>query len=186
MSNLALLIIAVGLAMDAFAVSLGAGAHERVRGFRANFRLWFHFGLFQSLMTIAGWFVGAGMEDLIAAWDHWVAFVLLGLVGGKMMKEGLARPNGPDEEAREDPSRGLRMLSLSVATSLDALAVGISLGILQVRIWYPGIVIGLVTAALSLVGLRIGRLLGDRFGRGMEVTGGILLILIGLKIICLG
>jgi manganese efflux pump family protein len=186
MMTVQLLAVALGLAMDSFAVSLGAGTHAKVRGFRATFRLWFHFGLFQALMTIAGWFMGASLEKTIAGWDRWVAFGLLALVGLKMMKEGLRPGDGAGSEDREDPSRGLRMLSLSVATSLDALAVGISLGVLAVKIWYPGLVIGLVTALLSLVGLRLGQSLGERFGRGTEVAGGLILILIALKILVVG
>jgi manganese efflux pump family protein len=186
MNKLELLMIALGLAMDSFAVSLGAGAHERVRGLRPTFRLWFHFGLFQALLAIVGWFLGAGMAGLIDSWDHWVAFILLGLVGGKMVKEGLAGPPGEPAAEKEDPSRGLLMVSLSVATSLDALAVGISLGVLGVSIWYPGAVIGLVTALLSLLGLRIGQFLGRKLGSWMEVLGGVVLLLIALKILALG
>jgi manganese efflux pump family protein len=186
MRHLELLAIAVGLAMDAFAVSLGAGTHQKVRGFRAAFRLWFHFGLFQSLMTIAGWLAGSGLEHLLAAWDHWMAFLLLSLVGGKMIHEGWSPPNGPAGKIAADPSRGLKLISLSVATSLDALAVGLSLGLLNQPIWYPGVLIGVVTALLSLVGLQIGQFLGERFGRWAGVAGGCVLLLIALKIFFLG
>ncbi len=186
MNSLELSAIALGLAMDAFAVSLAAGTHQKVRGFRATFRLWFHFGLFQSLMTVVGWFAGASLERLLAGKDQWAAFVLLGLVGGKMIKEGLARRGDEAAPEREDPSRGLRMVALSVATSLDALAVGITLGVLELAIWQPAIIIGLVTAFLSLVGLRLGQHLGDRFGRGAEVAGGAVLILIAFKILIWG
>jgi manganese efflux pump family protein len=174
-------LVALGLSMDAFAVSLGAGTHQHVRGLRPSFRLWFHFGLFQSLMAIAGWFVGARLEQLIAAWDHWLAFALLGLVGAKMIKEGLAPENGAASEPTSDPSRGMKLVSLSVATSLDALAVGVSLGVLNAAIWQPGLIIGLVTALLSLIGIRLGQILGDRFGKRMEVAGGVILLLLGLK-----
>ncbi len=185
MSGLELLLVALGLSMDAFAVSLGAGTHQQVRGLRPAFRLWFHFGLFQSLMTIAGWFVGAGLERMITitAWDHWLAFALLGLVGGKMIKEGFVPAGARGDQAFSDPSRGLTLVSLSVATSLDALAVGVSLGVLNVAIWQPGIVIGLVTAALSLLGIRLGQWLGEQFGRKMEVVGGCILLLIALKMV---
>jgi len=182
MSTLELLLIALALSMDAFAVSLAAGAHEKVRGFRAAFRLWFHFGLFQSLMTVTGWFVGSSLERWVAAWDHWAAFALLSLVGLKMLKEARRRRDGAADADRGDPSRGLVMLSLSVATSVDALAVGVTLGVLRVPIWSPGIVIGAVTGLLSLIGLRIGRLLGERFGRVVEMAGGLLLIAMAFKI----
>lgn len=174
-----MVLIATGLAMDAFAVSLGAGTHQQVRGWRPAFRLWFHFGLFQSLMTIAGWWLGTGLERIIVRFDHWVAFGLLVWVGGRMVKAGL---NAEPEACGPNPSRGLNMVSLAVATSIDALAVGVSLGVLKVAIWYPSLVIGVVTALLSLVGIRLGSLLGGRFGKRMEVVGGLVLILIALKI----
>jgi putative Mn2+ efflux pump MntP len=186
MSVLELFLIALGLSMDAFAVSLAAGTHQKVRGPGPAFRLWFHFGLFQSLMTVVGWFAGMGLEKIIETWDHWLAFGLLTAVGGKMVWEG-RRPGGDTEaELKQDPSRGLVLLSLSVATSLDALAVGVSLGVLRTAIWQPGVVIGLVTALMSLLGLRLGGFLGARFGRWMEVAGGIVLVLIGLRILACG
>jgi len=172
--------------MDAFAVSLSAGTHQKVRPPRAVFRLWFHFGLFQSLMTVAGWFVGAGLEKFIRTWDHWVAFGLLTVVGGKMIWEGWRAAGTEAAKSRGDPSRGLALMSLSVATSLDALAVGVGLGVLGAAIWQPGVVIGLVTALMSLVGLRVGGVLGAKFGRRMEVAGGVVLVLIGLKIAAYG
>ena len=176
----------VGLAMDAFAVSLAAGAHPRTTGFRPAFRLWFHFGLFQCLMTILGWFLGMGLEKVIVAWDHWLAFVLLGVVGGKMIKEGLEAEESAPRDGLNDPSRGVSLLSLSIATSIDAMAVGISLGVLRVTVWEPSAIIGLVTALLSLVGLRIGRFFGRKLGRRMEVVGGIGLLAIALKIVITG
>jgi manganese efflux pump family protein len=180
-SGFELMLVALGLSMDAFAVSLGAGTHQQVRGLRPSFRLWFHFGLFQSVMAIAGWFVGAGLESMIAAWDHWLAFALLGLVGGKMIKEGFAPEDGQGSEAASDPSRGLKLVSLSVATSLDALAVGVSLGVFKVAIWQPGLIIGLVTALLSFIGIRLGQFLGAQFGKKMEVAGGFILLVMALK-----
>jgi len=186
MSGLELLLVALGLSMDAFAVSLAAGTHQKVRSAGPAFRLWFHFGLFQSLMTVVGWFVGAGLEKFIETWDHWVAFGLLTVVGGKMIWEGW-QPGEPGEaKLRQDPSRGLALVSLSLATSLDALAVGVGLGVLGAAIWQPGVVIGLVTALMSLVGLRVGGLLGAKFGRRMEAAGGVVLVLIGVKILAWG
>jgi putative Mn2+ efflux pump MntP len=186
MSGLELLLVALGLSMDAFAVSLAAGTHQKVQGLGPAFRVWFHFGLFQSLMTVAGWFVGAGLEQVIETWDHWVAFGLLTVVGSKMIWAG-CRSGGPEcAKLSRDPSRGLLLLSLSVATSLDALAVGVSLGVLGASIWQPGVVIGLVTALMSLVGLRVGGILGAKFGQRMEVAGGVVIVLIGLKIVVYG
>jgi putative Mn2+ efflux pump MntP len=180
MTLVEILLIAMGLAMDAFAVCIGAGAQENQRGGRAAFRLSFHFGLFQFLMTVAGWGLGTSVEKLIRTYDHWVAFGLLAFVGIRMVRAGLETRNAVPSP---NLSRGLSLISLSIATSLDALAVGVSLGVLEVNIWPPSLVIGLVAAAFSLGGLKIGRRLGTKFGKRMETAGGVLLILIGLRIL---
>lgn len=190
MSVIELLLISLGLSMDAFAVSMAAGIHRHIRGFRPAFRLWFHFGLFQCLMAVLGWFLGASLGGVVEAWDHWVAFVLLSIVGSKMIQGGMQPPEtegeSPTETPKNDISRGLSLMSLSIGTSLDAMAVGVSLGMMDIAIWESSIVIGLVTALLSLIGLRIGRFLGGRFGKRMEVTGGIVLLLIALKLLIVG
>ena len=170
-----ILAIALGLSMDAFAVSLGAGAADRTIAPRAVFRLSFHFGLFQCLMPIAGWWLGVAVVSLVAPVDHWIAFGLLTLVGVRMIGAGLD-PHG--ESWRGDPSRGLTLVMLAVATSVDALAVGLSLAMLGTAIWVPAVVIGLVTGGLSVVGVRLGSRLGRRFGKRMEIGGGALLIVI--------
>ena len=180
MSFVEILFLAVGLAMDAFAVSLAAGTNKETNGFRPTFRLSFHFGLFQFLMPILGWALGTKLAGAIQAFDHWIAFGLLAFVGARMIHAGLT---SPDDAPRKDPSRGLTLIGLCVATSIDALAVGLSLAFLRVDIWYPSVVIGVVTAALSVVGLRLGNHAGKFLGRRMEVVGGVLLILIGLKLL---
>jgi putative Mn2+ efflux pump MntP len=180
MGFIEILLIAVGLAMDAFAVSLAAGALKEVRGARATFRLSFHFGLFQFLMPVIGWYAGSNIVGYIEAFDHWIAFGLLGYVGGRMVLSGLANR---EESFRGDPSRGYLLITLSVATSIDALAVGLSLAMIQVSIWYPSVVIGVVAGVLSIVGVGLGRRLGLAFGKRMEVAGGIILVLIGLRIL---
>ncbi len=175
------LVLAVGLSMDACAVSLAASASQRARGARATFRLSFHFGLFQCLMPIAGWFLGSGVAPCVGSVDYWIAFALLTVVGGRMVHTGW-RGGTPDSGVRStDPSRGLTLIVLSVATSVDALAVGLSLAMLRTNIWYPSVIIGLVTGGLSLVALRVGNRLGASAGRRMEVAGGILLIAIGVR-----
>jgi putative Mn2+ efflux pump MntP len=177
---LEILLIAVGLAMDAFAVSLAAGASGKITSPRPIFRLSFHFGLFQFLMPILGWLLGSQIAHLIEAFDHWIAFGLLALVGSRMIRGGLdPRP----QAAGIDHSRGWTLIMLCVATSIDALAIGLSLAMLQVAIWYPSAVIGLVTASLSLVGLGLGYRLGVRFGKRMEILGGVILIIIGIRIL---
>jgi len=177
-----LLLIAVGLAMDAFAVSLAAGATGWAATPRARFRLWFHFGLFQALMPIVGWLVGARVAGLMAAWDHWLAFALLVWIGGRMVRGGLRRDDG-DEASGVDPTRGRTMVGLAVATSLDALAVGFSFACLDVSVWMPALVIGVVAAVFSLVGCLLGGRLGPGVGRRMEVLGGVVLILVGFHIL---
>lgn len=175
-----ILLVAVGLAMDAFAVSLGIGATRWGHGPRPLFRLSFHFGLFQFLMPIAGWAAGSGVAPLVTAVDHWIALALLTLVGGRMIRAALS----PQPSRHQvDPSRGWSLVVLSVATSIDAFAVGLTLAMLDVGILYPSVVIGIVTASLSLFGLLAGHRLGLRFGRTMEALGGALLIAIGVRIV---
>lgn len=181
MDHLTLLGIALALAMDAFAVALGTGMNLATLTGRHLFRLGFHFGLFQALMPIIGWLAGIGLQQKIAAWDHWIAFGLLASVGGHMLWE--ARSEAHEEKDLKDPTRGLSLVILSVATSIDALAVGFSLSVLGVSIWTPALVIGLVAGALTVAGMLLGRRVGDRWGPRVEVLGGLILIGIGLKIL---
>ena len=180
MDIFAVLLIAVGLAMDAFAVSLGIGTTERSTDPRARFRLAFHFGLFQFMMPVIGWFAGSTVSRWIAPVDHWIALVLLSYVGVNMIRSGL---NPEKESYSRDPSRGRTLVVLAVATSIDALAVGLSLAMLNVAIITPSIVIGVVTYSLSMVGLLAGNKLGEKFGKRMEVLGGIILIGIGVRVV---
>jgi putative Mn2+ efflux pump MntP len=166
--------------MDAAAVSLAASAAGYAGNPRAVFRLSFHFGLFQFLFPVLGWFLGLGLLVFIQAVSHWVAFLLLMFVGGRMVKSGL----DPDAESHaRDPSRGMTMVMLSIAVSIDALAVGLSFAMLGVTIWYPSIVIGVVTSGMSLLAIRIGRHLGAMLGKRMEIVGGLVLIGIGFRIL---
>jgi putative Mn2+ efflux pump MntP len=184
LSWLTILGVAVGLAMDAFAVAVAAGlALGQVTG-RHRFRLGFHFGLFQFVMPVLGWFAGRQLVSYIAGYDHWVAFGLLSYVGGKMIWESCGR-HGSDEAGRADPTRGWSLVTLSVATSLDALAVGFSMAALGVSVWVPSLVIGLVAGALTVVGLSFGTRLGAGWGRRAEVAGGLVLLAIGARIVFL-
>ncbi len=180
MDIFAVLLIAVGLAMDAFAVSLGIGTTERSTNPRARFRLAFHFGLFQFMMPIIGWVAGSTISRWIAPVDHWIAFGLLAYVGINMIRSGL---NPEKESYTRDPSRGRTLIVLAIATSIDALAVGLSLAMLEIAIITPSIVIGVVTYSLSMVGLFAGNKLGEKFGKRMEVVGGVILIGIGLRVL---
>ncbi|MCX6156651.1 MAG: manganese efflux pump MntP family protein [Ignavibacteriota bacterium] len=179
MSLLEIILIAVGLAMDAFAVSVGAGTLASMKDFRSTVRLAFHFGLFQFLMPVAGWFLGSTLQVYVESIDHWIAFSLLAYIGIKMIHESFKK----EESQKENPSKGKNLIILSVATSIDALVVGFTLAMLDVNIWYPSIMIGLITAGLSFLGIWIGKKLGMKLGRVMEVVGGLILIGIGAKIL---
>jgi putative Mn2+ efflux pump MntP len=174
------LLIALGLAMDAFAVSVGAGTSGAANKPRRVFRLSFHMGLFQGLMTFLGWLAGFTVSTLISAFDHWIALGLLAFVGWRMVRSGLSAGS---EANREDISRGGTLVMVCIATSIDALAVGISLAMIQIEILGASLTIGVVTLVLSLVGLLAGNLLGEKFGKRMEVLGGLILIGIGLRVV---
>ncbi len=166
--------------MDAFAVSLGIGTTGQARSARPVFRLSFHMGLFQGGLAVLGWLAGASIASLIEAFDHWVALVLLLIVGGRMIRAGL---RADSEISENDPSRGVHLVVISVATSIDAMAVGLGMAMLKVSILFPSLVIAVVASAFSLVGLLAGGKLGERFGKRMEVLGGLILIGIGLRIL---
>ena len=180
MSHWEILVVAVGLSMDAVAVSLAASASQRARGARATFRLSFHFGLFQFLMPVAGWFIGASFARYISSVDHWIAFGLLTLVGLRMIA---AATSGADPKLADDPSRGATLVLLSVATSIDALAIGLTLAMLGSGIWYASLVIGLVTAGLSCLAVLVGTRIGQRIGQRMEIVGGLALVAMGARIL---
>lgn len=175
-----ILLLALAMAMDAFTVCLVVASTGQFQGARPAFRLSFHFGLFQFIMPVFGWLAGMEAGNIIQKYDHWVAFSLLAFVGLRMIKSALRYDEEPQ---RGDPSRGWTLVLLSIAVSIDALAVGFTLGLLGVSVWYPAILIGVVTGLLSLAGLSIGRQLGSRLGRPFEVIGGLLLVGIGVRIV---
>ncbi len=180
MDLIEIFIIAFGLAMDASAVSLVAAVSGYAEDSRSTFRLAFHFGLFQFLMPVFGWFLGVRFSSCFEAFDHWIAFGLLLFVGGRMMLSGL----NPDIESfSKNPSRGFTLILLSIATSIDALAIGLTLALLKVNIFYPSVVIGIVTAVLSIFSIIIGKRVGALIGKRMEILGGGILILIGFHIL---
>lgn len=176
-----LLVLAVSLAMDCFAVSLGIGSSPLPTTSRRVFRIAFHFGFFQFAMCCLGWLLGSTVVELIAGFDHWLAFALLAWVGIRMIREGLsaeATAIKPD-----DPTRGRTLVMLSLATSMDALGVGLSLALLKINILTAGLMIGLVSLLFSVTGMLVGNKLTEKFGDRMEVAGGIVLLLIGLRIL---
>ena len=179
MTEIEIIFIAIGLAMDAFAVSLGVAASRGNMSIRPTFRLSFHFGLFQFFMPIIGWFIGYEIFDYLKL-NIWIAFGLLLIVGIRMILGGIR--NHPSEE-RQDLTKGMSLVILSLATSIDALAIGFSLAMLKLEIWYPSVIIGVITALLSLLAIYLGKKLNTGFGNQMEIIGGIILLIIGFKII---
>jgi putative Mn2+ efflux pump MntP len=177
---LTIVIIAIGLAMDAFAVSIVSGAAYKKLNIRHAFRLALFFGGFQAFMPIIGFLAGLTVKQHIADYDHWVAFALLTAVGAKMLYESTKIK--PAHENSE-PMNLLVLLALSVATSIDALAVGITLSLLRISIAMAAIIIGLVTFVLSYIGVFIGKNFGHFFENKIEALGGLILIAIGFKIL---
>jgi putative Mn2+ efflux pump MntP len=177
--------IAVALAMDAFAVSLSTGVCLRQARSAQVLRMAFAFGLFQALMPIAGWLLGQTFRVYIESYDHWIAFGLLALVGGKMIWEGVSGGGDDAACAPRDNTQGLRLLVLAVATSIDALAVGLSLALLNEPIWLASVVIGGVCFVITALGVMLGCLAGRIVvvSRYAEVLGGVVLVLIGLRIL---
>ena len=181
MSWLTIIGLGFGVAMDAFAVAVATGFALPELSSRRFFRLSFHFGFFQFLMPVIGWYAGQTVADQIQACDHWVAFGLLSFIGGKMLWESRAVE---DQGTRSgDPTKGWLLITLSVATSIDALAVGLSLSFINVSIWEPSVAIGLITGAMTALGMWLGHRFGHLFEKWAEIIGGMTLIGIGLKIL---
>lgn len=175
-----ILLVAVGLSMDSLAASLAVGASGFANQRRSILRLAFHLALFQACFPVLGWLLGRSIEPLIAAYDHWVAFFLLAAVAIRMATEGAG---DPQLAARRNPTRGASMLMLSIGTSIDALAIGLGMAMLGIAIWTPSLVIGIITALVSIGGMLIGGRLNRQFGRVMQYCGALVLLLIGLRIL---
>lgn len=186
MNILSILITAVGLSMDAFAVSITNGMCTRYLRFRDALKMALSFGIFQALMPVIGYFAGITFSDKIAGIDHWVAFILLAFIGGKMIYETLKEKEVDREACQRGPLRLRMLLVLSVATSIDALAVGVSFALLNTNIWQAAGLIGLITFVICLPAAYVGKKFGTLFQRKAEVFGGVILILIGLKILIEG
>ena len=194
MSFLEIFLIGIGLSMDAFSVSVCKGLTTKQFSWKMALTCGLWFGFFQALMPVIGYFLGEQFEQYITSVDHWIAFGLLFLIGANMIREALGGTGNGERETengeREKDSfpfsvfrSPFNMLPLAIATSIDALAVGISFACIQVKIWSSVLVIGLTTFVFSIVGVRIGNVFGSKFEKGAEILGGIILILIGLKIL---
>ena len=183
MSSIEVIAVAVALAMDAFAVSVAAGVTLRRVSGRQTFRLSWHFGLFQAMMPIIGWGAGLTVQELISSFDHWVAFGLLVLIGGRMVVGAIC--DDKEHVKGAEPTKGWSLVMLSVATSIDALAVGLSLAMLRISVWIPALVIGLVAGVFTAGGLHLGGYIGRRWrvARYAALTGGIVLLAIGGRIL---
>ena len=179
MDLLTLLTLAVGLAMDAFAVSICKGLAMREKVLKKGIIVGLWFGGFQALMPTIGFFLGTQFKDQITSIDHWIAFVLLGLIGINMVKEALSN----DEEQADDSIAVKEMFMLAVATSIDALAVGITFAFLNVHIVSAAVMIGVCTFLISFVGVKSGNIFGTKYKSKAELAGGIILILLGFKIL---
>ncbi len=183
MTILNIVAIAVALAMDAFAVAIASGVRLKRVSFRQFFRLAWHFGLFQAMMPIIGWAAGLTIRDAIERFGQWVACGLLVYVGVNMIREAFKLED--DARRHKDPTRGLTLVMLSVATSIDALAVGLTISMLKVSIWTPALVIGLVAGLFTVLGLYLGKSVGsaERLSPVAEVLGGLVLLGIAVKIL---
>lgn len=179
MSLLSLFTIAVGLSMDAFAVSICKGLAMQKINFKKALIVGLWFGGFQGLMPLLGYLLGMQFESYITSIDHWIAFVLLLFIGGNMVREALSK----EEENASDSLAFKEMLLLAVATSIDALAMGVTFAFLQVSILPAVSFIGITTLVLSMIGVKIGNVFGTKYKSKAELAGGIILILMGVKII---
>lgn len=179
MGGLEILLISIGLAMDAFAVSICKGLSFKTMSWKKAIIVGLYFGFFQALMPLIGYFLGATFESVVTKVDHWIAFILLGIIGINMIKEAF----GNDEENQNDKVDFKTMIMLAIATSIDALAVGITFAFLKVNMVIATIMIGIVTFAICVIGVKIGNKFGDKYERKAEVVGGLILIFMGIKIL---
>ncbi len=175
-------LIGVGLSMDAFAVSIGKGLSTGKATLRGALSVGLWFGGFQALMPLVGYLAGSTFAAYVESFDHWIAFILLAFIGGNMIREALG-PEEHGEEAAKDPFGFRTMLLLAIATSIDALATGVTFSFLDTNIWIAILTIGLTTFCFSVTGLLVGNLVGSRFHKWAEMFGGAVLIGIGLKIL---
>lgn len=179
MRILEILLISVGLAMDAFSVSICKGLSMKKLSWKKTIIIAAYFGIFQALMPVIGFLLGSTFESLVTKIDHWIAFILLGIIGANMIKDAFSE----ESDNVNDKVDYKTMIILAIATSIDALAIGITLAFLKTNIVFSIMSIGIVTFALSIFGVIIGNNFGSKYEKKAEIFGGIILILIGLKIL---
>lgn len=177
--------IAVALAMDAFAVAIATGVSLKQVSLRQTFRLSWHFGLFQALMPAIGWGLGASVQGYMEAYAHWIAFALLAVVGSNMLKEAILADEDEEAKPLKDATKGLTLVMLSLATSIDAMAVGLSMSMLRISIVTPAVIIGIVAALFTILGLHLGKRVARLtwLSTWAEIVGGLVLWLIGCNIL---
>ena len=183
MSFLEILLISVSLAADAFAVSICKGLSLKKINIKDAVKIGIWFGLFQALMPTIGFFLGETFEHIITSMDHWIAFILLAIIGGKMIAEVIKGVDNDEEESNQDKLDLKELTIMAVATSIDALAVGITFAFLSYPLAESVTIIGVTTFVISIAGVYIGNIFGSRYKKGASLIGGIILILIGLKIL---
>ena len=179
MGFIELIILSIGLAMDAFAVAICKGLSMPKMNWKKASIIGLYFGGFQALMPLIGYLLGVNFQEKITSIDHWIAFILLGVIGINMIKEAISK----DSEKQNDSIKFKDMLILAVATSIDALAVGITFAFLKVNILLAISLIGIITFIISVAGVKIGNVFGDKYEKKAEFAGGIILILLGIKIL---
>lgn len=174
-----LIILSVGLAMDAFAVSICKGLAMKKMKWKNAIIIGLYFGIFQAIMPLIGYLLGVSFQSAITSIDHWVAFVLLVGIGANMIREAMSK----EKEGANDSIKIKDMLILAIATSIDALAIGITFAFLEVNITLAVSLIGIITFIISVIGVKIGNIFGDKYERKAELAGGIILIGLGIKIL---
>ncbi len=181
MELITLILLSIGLSIDSFAVSVSSGLIMSEITFRKATRIAFSLAFFQALMPLIGWFIGNKIETMVISFDHWLAFGLLAIIGGKMIFESFK--THPIENKKSNPLELKTLLGISLATSIDALVVGVSFAFIEINLLLVIFIIGFTTFFFSMLGILFGKKVGVHFGEKMEVFGGIVLILIGLKIL---
>lgn len=179
MGILGIIIIAIGLAMDAFAVSICKGLSMKKMSWKKGLIIGGYFGFFQGFMPLIGYLLGVGFQSKVEAVDHWLALILLAIIGIDMIKDAFSK----DIEEKNDSVDFKEMIVLAIATSIDALAVGITMAFLDVNIILAILLIGIITFVISVIGVKIGNIFGDKYEKKAELAGGIILVLMGIKIL---
>ena len=179
MGIIELVILSIGLAMDAFAVAICKGLSMTKMKWKNALIVGLYFGFFQGFMPVIGYLLGVNFQEKISSIDHWIAFILLGIIGINMLKEALSK----DCEKQNDSVKFKDMIVLSIATSIDALAIGITFAFLKVNVVLAVSLIGVITFAISVIGVKIGNIFGDKYEKRAEFAGGLILIVLGTKIL---